>query len=223
MNRATPGPELLDVRRTEASDDNLYRRFSHDFEPERDFGCRWERLNQEQAEPYREPLGLRAGRGAKRGGQRGRGVPDSSRGETFMLIVHADGGCQPNPGEGTIGVVAFKDGQCIHTHSEAIGQATNNIAEWSAALWALKYALDSGEPEIELRMDSRMVVMQLNGRWKVKHPGLKPYAVKAAELLKLARQANLKLTISWVGRDDNSAADQAAGAAQKHYVPMWAR
>jgi ribonuclease H / adenosylcobalamin/alpha-ribazole phosphatase len=140
-----------------------------------------------------------------------------------MLILHADGGCQPNPGDGTIGVVAFRSGECIHTHSEAIGHATNNIAEWSAALWALQYAIDSGDPEVELRMDSRMVVMQLNGKWKVKHPGLKPFAAKGAELVQRLRRDHIRLTINWIGRESNSEADAAAGAAQKHYVPMWAR
>lgn len=140
-----------------------------------------------------------------------------------MLILHADGGCQPNPGQGTFGVVVYKSGARVHVHSEAIGHATNNVAEWRAAIYALEYILNSGDRFAELRMDSRMVVMQLNGRWKVKHPNLKVYGQMGANLLSQLQKKGVKVTVNWVGREHNGEADAAAGAAQKHHAPMWQR
>lgn len=133
-----------------------------------------------------------------------------------MLLLHADGACQPNPGEGSYGVVVYEDGAQTPTRTvrTRIGHATNNIAEWRAAIKALEIAL---EPQfirhgnVELRMDSRMVVEQLNGRWRVKDAKLKPLAAESLPLLNQLRQ-RVKLTIKWVPREQNECADIAAGS-----------
>lgn len=142
-----------------------------------------------------------------------------------MLILHADGGCQPNPGDGTYGVVAIENGSRIYTCSQQIGYATNNIAEWRGAIAALEYALAGEWREVELRMDSRMVVMQLNGRWKVKHPGLKPLAAKGAAVLAKLRERGTRVVVNWIGREYNAEADKAAGEARavNPYAPIWSR
>jgi len=130
-----------------------------------------------------------------------------------MLVVNADGGCNPNPGRGSFGVVAKRDGHVVCRISKGIGYATNNIAEWRGALAALGFALSHADEDqrVELRMDSRLVVEQLRGRWRVKHPGLKPLASEGARLLGLLSRRGVKLSIQWVPRAENAEADALAG------------
>ena len=83
-----------------------------------------------------------------------------------MFNVYADGTCRGNPGPMSIGASLQKDGQEIATVSEAIGDGTNNIAEYRAAIEGLKRASRHGVDEIELRMDSELVVKQLKGEYQ---------------------------------------------------------
>src|SRR5690349_8401078 len=102
-----------------------------------------------------------------------------------MLILYADGSCVPNPGQATCAVVADRDGRQCFQQTEPIGFGTNNVAEWRGAIAALTFALSQSDTDIELRMDSQLVVEQFNGKWRVKDPGLKPLA----EVAKLIARA----------------------------------
>lgn len=130
-----------------------------------------------------------------------------------MLTIYADGGCQPNPGVGSCGVALYEDGVITRRHGVTIGPATNNIAEWKAAILALTMALESqfdAHVDVELRMDSRMVVMQLNGQWRVKDAKLKPLAREAFALQDQLWKRGKRLTVTWVPREQNDIADSTA-------------
>ena len=93
--------------------------------------------------------------------------------------------------------------------AEAIGVATNNVAEYSGLIAGLQAAADLGAVEVEVRMDSKLVVEQMSGRWQIKHPGLRPLAAKAAALVR--RFDTVRFT--WVPRERNRRADALANAA----------
>lgn len=100
------------------------------------------------------------------------------------LIVNTDGGSRNNPGPAGVGVV-FSDekGEVIATFKKYIGEATNNVAEYSALVLALEKAKDFEASEIECRLDSELVVKQLNGEYKVKDPGMRELYNKVQELI----------------------------------------
>lgn len=130
------------------------------------------------------------------------------------MILNADGGCHPNPGRGRYGFIAKHNGVVVFRKSVKIGQATCNIAEWRGALAALEYGLafTGTQPEpVELRMDSQLVVHQLNGVWKTKHKGLQPLQQYGQRLLTLFRERGVPLMIRWVPREDNQEADALTG------------
>jgi ribonuclease HI len=163
----------------------------------------------------------RAGPGRTR--TRGEGKPSQDRRFTHalqpmqgygpgMLILESDGGCEPNPGQGRFGVVAKMGRETIWTHGEDIGYATNNVAEWKGALAALNYAIGytlayQHDLVVELRMDSLLVVNQLNHRWKVKNAGLKPLADEGERLLRALCEQNVTVCIKWIPRERNTDAD----------------
>lgn len=100
------------------------------------------------------------------------------------LIINTDGGSRNNPGPAGIGIV-FSDesGEVIAKFGEYIGEATNNVAEYSALVYALKKAKDFEVTEIECRLDSELVVKQLNGQYKVKDAGMKRWYDQVQELI----------------------------------------
>jgi probable phosphoglycerate mutase len=128
-----------------------------------------------------------------------------------MLLLHADGGCHPNPGQARYGVVARANGQIVDRLSRSIGHATNNVAEWRGAIAALDYAVGYTiaypERRVELRMDSQLVVRQLTGRYKVKHLNLKPLAKQARDLMVALTDQGVLITVVWVPREQNTEAD----------------
>lgn len=124
-----------------------------------------------------------------------------------MLILNADGGCIPNPGRARIGVFGQRDGQNCHALSQDIGHGTSNIAEWRAAIAALTYALSQSDTDVELRMDSQLVVEQFNGRWRVKNATLKPLADIARHLGRSIEARGARLKVRWVPREQNALAD----------------
>ncbi|MDP3719872.1 MAG: ribonuclease HI family protein [Acidobacteriota bacterium] len=127
-----------------------------------------------------------------------------------MLIIHADGGCKPNPGQGRFGVVAHRDGRECYSVSHGIGYGTNNKAEWRGAIAALTFAATQPDTDIELRMDSRLVVKQFNGQYRVKHADLKPLADIARGLGDIIRARGARVTVRWVPREQNTRADALA-------------
>ena len=99
-------------------------------------------------------------------------------------------------------------GEVIAEDGTAIGRATNNVAEYSGLIAGLKLAEEfAPEAEIEVRMDSKLVVEQMSGRWKIKHPDMKPLAAEANRL------APPGTTYTWVPRDRNAHADRLANEA----------
>jgi len=134
-----------------------------------------------------------------------------SRKRRLKVIVEADGGARGNPGPAGYGAVVREaaTGEVLLEVGEAIGVATNNVAEYSGLVAGLKAAADLGAVEVEVRMDSKLVVEQMSGRWQIKHPGLRPLAAEAAGLA--ARFDTVRYT--WVPREQNRRADALANAA----------
>ena len=93
----------------------------------------------------------------------------------MKLIVHVDGGARGNPGPAAIGVVVSGcDGTVLEEFADAIGVATNNVAEYRALLRGVQAARELGADELEIVNDSELVARQLTGEYKVKHPSMKP-------------------------------------------------
>ena len=126
------------------------------------------------------------------------------------VIVEADGGSRGNPGPAAYGAL-LKDadtGEVIAEIGETIGTATNNVAEYRGLIAGLELAAEHApEAEIEVRMDSKLVVEQMAGNWKIKHPSMKPLAIEANRL------APIGTTFTWVPRAENAHADRLANEA----------
>jgi ribonuclease HI len=121
--------------------------------------------------------------------------------------LYTDGGARGNPGPAGIGVVLMDaDGTVVGEIARGIGRTTNNVAEYTAMIEGLKLALDKGFEEIDVYSDSKLVVMQLGGEWKIKNEGLRGLAVEARRLLNRFRDFQL----SHVPRDENAEADRLA-------------
>lgn len=126
------------------------------------------------------------------------------------LISYTDGGARGNPGPAGIGVVLQnKDSETIGEWSEFLGIATNNQAEYKALLLALKQAVALGAIELECRLDSELVVKQLKGEYKVKHPDLKPLFEQAKSLISQIKNVSFK----HIPRELNKQADLLANQA----------
>ncbi|MGL5858048.1 MAG: bifunctional RNase H/acid phosphatase [Angustibacter sp.] len=127
------------------------------------------------------------------------------------FVVEADGGSRGNPGPAAYGVVIrdASTGQVVARLAEAIGEASNNVAEYRGLIAGLSAvaALDS-HAVVEVRLDSRLVVEQMSGRWKIKHPDMRRLALQARQLLD---QAQIRYV--WVPRAQNADADRLANEA----------
>ncbi|GAB7191295.1 bifunctional RNase H/acid phosphatase [Kineococcus sp. NUM-3379] len=127
------------------------------------------------------------------------------------LVVEADGGSRGNPGPAGFGALVrdAASGEVLAEAAEAIGTATNNVAEYRGLVAGLRAAaaIDPGA-DIEVRMDSKLVVEQMSGRWKVKHEDMRRLVEEARTVLPGAR-----VRYTWVPRAQNSAADRLANEA----------
>ncbi|MDG4782995.1 bifunctional RNase H/acid phosphatase [Micromonospora sp. WMMD961] len=128
-----------------------------------------------------------------------------------VVTVEADGGSRGNPGPAGYGAVVRdpETGAVLAERSESLGTATNNVAEYQGLIAGLTAAAELGAAEVDVRMDSKLVVEQMCGRWQIKHPGLRPLAAQAAGLV--GRFAAVRFT--WIPRDQNRHADALANAA----------
>lgn len=98
----------------------------------------------------------------------------------MKLIIHVDGGARGNPGPAAIAaVLSSPDGDMVDEAKEAIGVATNNVAEYKALLLGLARAKALGATEVEVVNDSELIAKQVNGEYKVKHPDMKPLHAEA--------------------------------------------
>ncbi|MFC9648212.1 bifunctional RNase H/acid phosphatase [Streptomyces sp. NPDC056937] len=128
-----------------------------------------------------------------------------------QLIVEADGGSRGNPGPAGYGAVVLDGptGEPLAEAAEYIGVATNNVAEYKGLIAGLKAAkaLDPAA-DVRVRMDSRLVVEQMSGRWQIKHPDMKPLAAEAARIFPAGQ-----VTFEWIPRERNKHADRLANEA----------
>ncbi|MGX4652873.1 bifunctional RNase H/acid phosphatase [Micromonospora sp. SCSIO 07396] len=127
------------------------------------------------------------------------------------VVVEADGGSRGNPGPAGYGAVVRDPatGEVLLERAESIGTATNNVAEYRGLIAGLEAAAELGAAEVDARMDSKLVVEQMCGRWQIKHPGLRPLAARAAALVDRFESVRF----SWIPRDRNRHADALANAA----------
>jgi len=126
------------------------------------------------------------------------------------LVIHIDGGARGNPGEAGFGVhVAGESGESAATLYGYLGIQTNNVAEYAALIVALRHAIDSGASSVLIRSDSELLVRQMEGRYKVKSPGLLPLHREASRLASRVP----KLRIEHVPRARNKEADALANQA----------
>ncbi|MEV0183090.1 bifunctional RNase H/acid phosphatase [Streptomyces sp. NPDC050625] len=127
------------------------------------------------------------------------------------FIVEADGGSRGNPGPAGYGAVVIDTatGETLAEAAEHIGIATNNVAEYRGLLAGLRAARElDPSAQVHVRMDSKLVVEQMSGRWKIKHPDLKPLAMEASRVLPPDR-----VTYEWIPRERNKHADRLANEA----------
>ena len=128
----------------------------------------------------------------------------------MRLVVHVDGGARGNPGPAAAAaVLSTPDGDVVDEASELLGVATNNVAEYRGLLLGLARAKALGATEIEVVNDSELVAHQVNGRYKVKHPDMKPLHAEALTALR----AFDRWTVRSVPRARNAAADALVNAA----------
>ena len=126
------------------------------------------------------------------------------------VVIEADGGSRGNPGRAAYGAV-LKDavtGEVIAEDGTAIGIASNNVAEYNGLIAGLRMAAElAPEASIEVRMDSKLVVEQMSGNWKIKHPDMRPLALEANRL------APFGTTYVWIPREKNKHADRLVNEA----------
>jgi len=138
------------------------------------------------------------------------GASTDSADVVARVIIEADGGSRGNPGPAAYGAV-LKDaatGTVLAEDGTPIGIATNNVAEYSGLIAGLRLAAElAPEAEVEVRMDSKLVVEQMSGRWKVKHPAMKPLVEEAQAL------APPGIAYRWIPRAQNKHADRLVNEA----------
>ncbi|WP_369258401.1 bifunctional RNase H/acid phosphatase [Streptomyces sp. R35] len=127
------------------------------------------------------------------------------------FIVEADGGSRGNPGPAGYGsvVIDATTGETLVERAEYIGIATNNVAEYKGLVTGLRAARElDPTASVRVRMDSKLVVEQMSGRWKIKHPDMKPLAAEASRIL-----PPTQVTYEWIPREQNKHADRLANEA----------
>ncbi|MGW4352923.1 bifunctional RNase H/acid phosphatase [Nocardia sp. NPDC004582] len=128
-----------------------------------------------------------------------------------MVIVEADGGSRGNPGPAGYGAVVWDADRArvLAERKEFLGVATNNVAEYRGLIAGLEAAAELGAREVSVRMDSKLVVEQMSGRWKVKHEAMIPLADRARRLV----AGFDRVSFAWIPRKENSHADRLANEA----------
>lgn len=124
--------------------------------------------------------------------------------------LHTDGACSGNPGPSGIGYVIELEG-ATYEHSAHIGEATNNVAEYRALIEALREARRLGALEVRALLDAELLVKQVKGQYKVKHPGLKPLHQETVELASGFK----RFSIEHIPREENQRADALARSGAK--------
>tara|TARA_Y100000741_G_scaffold75401_1_gene54951 strand:- start:27 stop:419 length:393 start_codon:yes stop_codon:yes gene_type:complete len=126
-----------------------------------------------------------------------------------MYEIYCDGASRSNPGEASVGISILKDKEEIDTIKKRIGIATNNVAEYLGLIEALKYCVEKNIMEVDIYLDSLLVVQQVNLEYKVKSKKLQEHYNQALDLINKIN--NIKIT--HVRREFNKRADQLANQA----------
>ncbi|MEA2390253.1 MAG: ribonuclease [Solirubrobacteraceae bacterium] len=128
----------------------------------------------------------------------------------MKVVVHVDGGARGNPGPAAIAaVISVPGGDVIDESAERIGSVTNNVAEYRALLLGLERARALGADEVDVIGDSELVVKQVQGLYKVKHPSMRPLHAQARSAL----HDFARWSIRAVPRAQNERADELVNAA----------
>jgi|SRR5581483_597271 len=128
----------------------------------------------------------------------------------MKLTIFTDGGARGNPGPAGIGVVIHDEaGKVIKQLKQYIGEATNNTAEYKALILALREAAALKADDLQINMDSELIVRQMQGVYKIKEPNLK---ILAQEVIILRNQFK-SVTFTHVPREQNKAADKLVNQA----------
>ncbi len=125
---------------------------------------------------------------------------------SVKFVIEADGGSRGNPGPAAFGAVVRdpETGKIIAEAADYIGTATNNVAEYRGLQAALEMVRDlNPEAHVEARLDSKLVVEQMSGRWKIKNEALRKLAIEIREILPMSA-----VHYSWIPREQNTAADR---------------
>lgn len=133
----------------------------------------------------------------------------------MKFSIYGDGGSRGNPGPaGSGAIIRNEEGDTVAEISEFLGVTTNNVAEYTAVLRGLETLATmlegkAKDAEVHVRMDSMLVIRQMKGEWKIKHPNMKPLAARVGELVSLFKSVSFE----HVYREHNKDADRLANEA----------
>ncbi|MGA1243750.1 MAG: reverse transcriptase-like protein [Candidatus Nanopelagicaceae bacterium] len=129
------------------------------------------------------------------------------------LIIYADGGSRGNPGQAAYGALVCEGETVLIEIAEKIGIATNNVAEYQGLIAGIR-AANKIDPaaQIEARLDSKLVVEQMSGRWKIKNIPLAKLAMEAKKI-----HSPQLITFTWIPREENYEADRLVNLALDGY------
>lgn len=139
---------------------------------------------------------------------------------SMQFTIYGDGGSRGNPGPaGSGAIIRNESGETVATVSEYLGVTTNNVAEYTAVLRALEtlarmLETKAKDADIHVRMDSMLVIRQMKGEWKIKHPNMKPLAAQVSMLVPLFKSVSFE----HVYREHNKDADRLANEAMDRGV-----
>jgi ribonuclease H / adenosylcobalamin/alpha-ribazole phosphatase len=139
-----------------------------------------------------------------------------SAGSGRRLVIEADGGSRGNPGVAGYGALVrdADSGRVLIELAEPLGKQSNNVAEYSGLLAGLRAVVDlDPAADVVARMDSKLVVEQMSGRWKIKHDDMRRLALEARDLCAEIRDAGGSVSFEWIPREKNKAADALSNDA----------
>ena len=137
-----------------------------------------------------------------------------------MMTAYIDGGSRGNPGPAGFGVqIVGADGAVVAELHGALENTTNNVAEYNGLLAALAWAVDHGQTALHIRSDSELLVRQLRGEYRVKHPGLQPLYQDARALISRIG----RVSFEHVRREFNKDADRLANLAMDEAAALKAQ
>ena len=137
-----------------------------------------------------------------------------------MVQIYCDGACEPvNPGGvGTWGFIAYQEGEVLYKSYGLVGKGegqTNNRAEYHAVLHALRWAYQKGLAQVDVYTDSRLVVQQIKGEWRVRSESLQPLWIKCQKA-----KDHVNYSVNWIPREQNEEADRLSKVAYRQRAQL---